>query len=193
MLLCLVANVYVSVCTWWSRQVRSHGQIHWSSWHRRSGGGVWPSWHPGVWLPAVGDAGSGWWSRDNSDYICILRHHQVHATLVILAQKGLMSTDELRRAMEALPGHKEMTYYHRYRIYLVKTLCVVYRVWISLISRTRSRKSQPFFHLSCHAIWIFHVSSLTWRCFNLQLNYYYSLWIHYYVCSIDSIPLFNYS
>ena len=40
---------------------------------------------------------------------------QVHATLVILAQKGLMSTDELRRAMEALPGHKEMTYYHRLR------------------------------------------------------------------------------
>ena len=26
-----------------------------------------------------------------------------------------MSTDELRRAMEALPGHKEMTYYHRLR------------------------------------------------------------------------------
>ena len=42
---------------------------------------------------------------------------QVHATLVILAQKGLMSTDELRRAMEALPGHKEMTYYHRLRYY----------------------------------------------------------------------------
>ena len=41
---------------------------------------------------------------------------QVHATLVILAQKGLMSTDELRRAMEALPGHKEMTYYHRFRL-----------------------------------------------------------------------------
>ena len=25
-----------------------------------------------------------------------------------------MSTDELRRAIEALPGHKEMTYYHRW-------------------------------------------------------------------------------
>ena len=25
-----------------------------------------------------------------------------------------MSTDELRRSMEALPGHKEMTYYHRW-------------------------------------------------------------------------------
>ena len=25
-----------------------------------------------------------------------------------------MSTDELRRAMEALPGHKDMTYYHRW-------------------------------------------------------------------------------
>ena len=43
-------------------------------------------------------------------------YDQVHATLVILAQKGLMSTDELRRAMEALPGHKEMTYYHRLRL-----------------------------------------------------------------------------
>ena len=92
----------------------SHGQIHWSSWHWRSGGGVWSHWHPGVWLPVVGDAGRGQWSRDNSDNICILHYyHQVHATLVILAQKGLMSTDELRRAMEALPGHKEMTYYHR--------------------------------------------------------------------------------
>lgn len=47
---------------------------------------------------------------------------QVHATLVILAQKGLMSTDELRRAMEALPGHKEMTYYHRSRCLDVITM-----------------------------------------------------------------------
>ena len=25
-----------------------------------------------------------------------------------------MSTDELRRAMESLPGHKDMSYYHRW-------------------------------------------------------------------------------
>ena len=25
-----------------------------------------------------------------------------------------MSTDELRRSMEQLPGHKEMSYYHRW-------------------------------------------------------------------------------
>ena len=29
-------------------------------------------------------------------------------------RKGLMSTDELRRAMESLPGHKDMSYYHRW-------------------------------------------------------------------------------
>ena len=39
---------------------------------------------------------------------------QVHATLILLTQQGLMSTDELRRAMECLPGHKTMSYYHRW-------------------------------------------------------------------------------
>ena len=39
---------------------------------------------------------------------------QVHAVLVVLTRKGLMSTDELRRAMENLPGHCDMTYYHRW-------------------------------------------------------------------------------
>ena len=39
---------------------------------------------------------------------------QVHAVLVVLTRKGLMSTDELRRAMENLPGHSDMTYYHRW-------------------------------------------------------------------------------
>ena len=44
----------------------------------------------------------------------IFHYPKVHATLVILTQRGLMSTDELRRAMEALPGHREMSYYHRW-------------------------------------------------------------------------------
>ena len=39
---------------------------------------------------------------------------QVHAVLVVLTRKGLMSTDELRRSMESLPGHREMSYYHRW-------------------------------------------------------------------------------
>ena len=39
---------------------------------------------------------------------------EVHAVLVVLTRKGLMSTDELRRAMENLPGHCSMTYYHRW-------------------------------------------------------------------------------
>merc|ERR1712183_527119 len=39
---------------------------------------------------------------------------QVHAVLVVLTRKGLMSTGELRRAMENLPGHCDMTYYHRW-------------------------------------------------------------------------------
>ena len=42
------------------------------------------------------------------------RSIQVHATLILLTQQGLMSTDELRRAMESLPGHKTMSYYHRW-------------------------------------------------------------------------------
>eukprot|EP00092_Neocalanus_flemingeri_P003611 GFUD01003875.1.p1 GENE.GFUD01003875.1~~GFUD01003875.1.p1 ORF type:complete len:443 (+),score=136.99 GFUD01003875.1:43-1371(+) len=39
---------------------------------------------------------------------------QVHATLVLLAQQGLLTTDELRRSVEALPGHTSMSYYHRW-------------------------------------------------------------------------------
>ena len=39
---------------------------------------------------------------------------EVHAVLVLLTRKGLMSTDELRRSIEALPGHRDMTYYHKW-------------------------------------------------------------------------------
>jgi len=39
---------------------------------------------------------------------------QTHSILVLLVQKGLLTTDELRRGVEALPGHAQMSYYHRW-------------------------------------------------------------------------------
>ncbi|XP_023334371.1 uncharacterized protein LOC111705901 isoform X3 [Eurytemora carolleeae] len=39
---------------------------------------------------------------------------ETHALLVLLAQKGLTSTDEHRRAMESLPAYTHMSYYHRW-------------------------------------------------------------------------------
>ena len=53
-------------------------------------------------------------SIDTREWGYQLWEMQVHAVLVVLTRKGLMSTDELRRAMENLPGHCDMTYYHRW-------------------------------------------------------------------------------
>jgi len=51
---------------------------------------------------------------DQREYGFQLWEMQVHATLVLLSQQGLLTTDELRRSVEALPGHIDMTYYHRW-------------------------------------------------------------------------------
>ena len=39
---------------------------------------------------------------------------QTHGLVVLLAQQALLTTDELRRGVEGLPGHRHMSYYHRY-------------------------------------------------------------------------------
>ena len=33
---------------------------------------------------------------------------------MLLVRQGLLTTDELRRGVEALPGHADMSYYHRF-------------------------------------------------------------------------------
>jgi len=39
---------------------------------------------------------------------------QTHGILVLLVRQGLLTTDELRRGVEALLGHLDMSYYHRW-------------------------------------------------------------------------------
>ena len=46
-------------------------------------------------------------------------HPQTHSILVLLVQQGLLTTDELRRGVEALPGHAHMSYYHRFEHVLI--------------------------------------------------------------------------
>ena len=38
---------------------------------------------------------------------------QTHGLLALLFRQGHVTTDQLRRGVEALPGHREMSYYHR--------------------------------------------------------------------------------
>ena len=50
---------------------------------------------------------------------------QTHSILVLLVQQGLLTTDELRRGVEALPGHAQMSYYHRFAVVLISAKTMV--------------------------------------------------------------------
>lgn len=52
---------------------------------------------------------------------------QTHALLVLLSRQGIVSTDELRRAVEALPGHRELGYYHKWAAAMA-AICVEKKV-----------------------------------------------------------------
>jgi len=60
---------------------------------------------------------------DKTEESCLQWEKQTHALLVCLARKGLTTTDEHRRAVEALPGYNEMAYYHRWACALIN-ICI---------------------------------------------------------------------
>ena len=51
---------------------------------------------------------------DRTEKVFHLWEMQTHGILVVLVREGFLTTDELRRGVESLPGHADMSYYHRW-------------------------------------------------------------------------------
>ena len=58
---------------------------------------------------------------------------QTHGILVLLVRQGLLTTDELRRGVEALPGHADMSYYHRFGATHNLRLCMAMLICLTTI------------------------------------------------------------